>query len=607
MPNLLLKDDEAADIAAWLLSVAGAWPSDPGSPELDDKALNELIALFLQKSFSLKKTQEYVEQGVPARDLPEMRGDERLLTAPITPEKKMMYLGKKTISRMGCFGCHDIPGFETAKPIGTELAMWGLKARMDPDKLDFAHIVEYLESPDSHDPHAQPDFEMYAEGLKEHKGDAFLWQKLRDPRSYDYDKLKAWDDKLRMPRFPFADDPEKVEAVMSFILGLVADDQIPQNYRNVPQSGPKVALIEGEKALEKFNCRGCHMTHLPQVTFEIEKAELADPAAQHRDDFEWTKLDQKAMTKRIQKGGKSATISAMIVDAVPDGLERAGEIPKDAEALALDIWEPTEIDGKQYFIGDRVNLTPDSIVPNGYRRGRGGEFAEMLVTHFMRTDKKKSNAVWGFVPPPLVREGMKAQPAWLHQFLLNPIELRPAVRLRMPKFNMTATEAAQLAAYFAAVDGFDSPYEHIRQRDSDYLTQMSNQHPNYLQDAWSLLLFEPKGETQSSQKLCAGCHVVGSRRPEGSTTEERGPNLVWSADRLRPDWLRQWLSRPARILPYTAMPNNFTKATEEQFGAFFKGTSKDQVIGVRDVLMNYHQVLQEELLEKARAQATGGN
>jgi hypothetical protein len=55
------------------------------------------------------------------------------------------------------------------------------------------------------------------------------------------------------------------------------------------------------------------------------------------------------------------------------------------------------------------------------------------------------------------------------------------------------------------------------------------------------------------------------------------------------------------------MPNNFTKATEEQFGAFFKGTSKDQVIGVRDVLMNYHQVLQEELLEKARAQATGGN
>jgi cbb3-type cytochrome oxidase cytochrome c subunit len=297
----------------------------------------------------------------------------------------------------------------------------------------------------------------------------------------------------------------------------------------------------------------------------------------------------------------------MIVDAVPDGLERAGEIPKDAEALALDVWEPTEIDGMQFFIGDRINLTPDSLVPNGHSPGRGGQFAELLVTHLMKTEKKKANAVWGFVPPPLVREGMKAQPAWLHQFLLNPIELRPAVRLRMPRFNMTTDEAAQLAGHFAAVDGLDFPYEHIRQRDSDYLALVESQHPNYLTDAWSLLLFEPKGEVQSSQKLCAGCHVVASRRPEGGTTEERGPNLVWAPDRLRPDWLRQWLSRPSRILPYTVMPNNFTKATEEQFSSFFKGTSREQVIGVRDSLMNYHRIQQEELLEKTRAQAAGGN
>src|SRR5262249_28739043 len=148
--------------------------------------------------------------------------------------------------------------------------------------------------------------------------------------------------------------------------------------------------------------------------------------SQHRDDLEWTKTDQKAMTKRVsKKGSKTGTISAMIVDAGPDDLERAGEIPKDAEALALDVWEPAEIDGMQFFIGDRINLTPDSLVPNGYKRGHGGQFSEILVTHLMNTERKKANAVWGFVPPPLVREGMKAQPAWLHQFLLNPTEIRP--------------------------------------------------------------------------------------------------------------------------------------------------------------------------------------
>ena len=30
-----------------------------------------------------------------------------------------MYIGKKAINNLGCYGCHDIPGFETAKPIGT--------------------------------------------------------------------------------------------------------------------------------------------------------------------------------------------------------------------------------------------------------------------------------------------------------------------------------------------------------------------------------------------------------------------------------------------------------------------------------------------------------
>src|SRR5438093_12441688 len=36
-------------------------------------------------------------------------------------QKKNVYLGSKLISRYGCFACHNIRGFENAKPIGTEL------------------------------------------------------------------------------------------------------------------------------------------------------------------------------------------------------------------------------------------------------------------------------------------------------------------------------------------------------------------------------------------------------------------------------------------------------------------------------------------------------
>ena len=64
-----------------------------------------------------------------------------LVEKKLTPDEKLLYLGEKTISRLGCFGCHTIPGFENAKPIGTALNDWGIKI---PARLDFGHIKEYL-------------------------------------------------------------------------------------------------------------------------------------------------------------------------------------------------------------------------------------------------------------------------------------------------------------------------------------------------------------------------------------------------------------------------------------------------------------------------------
>ena len=46
------------------------------------------------------------------------------------------------LGRLGCFGCHDIKGFEDAKPIGTPLNDWGKK---DAERLAFEHITEYVE------------------------------------------------------------------------------------------------------------------------------------------------------------------------------------------------------------------------------------------------------------------------------------------------------------------------------------------------------------------------------------------------------------------------------------------------------------------------------
>ena len=71
----------------------------------------------------------------------------------MTTEKKLRYVGRRSISNYGCSGCHDVPGFEDAKPIGTGLADW---ARKTPDKLAFEQIVEYMKhghgAPGRHEP-----------------------------------------------------------------------------------------------------------------------------------------------------------------------------------------------------------------------------------------------------------------------------------------------------------------------------------------------------------------------------------------------------------------------------------------------------------------------
>ena len=78
-----------------------------------------------------------------------MKGDEALLLRDDTVQQSptqqatrlLKYVGRRSISKYGCSGCHDIPGFEDAKSIGTSLADWG---RKDPARLAFEQIGEYI-------------------------------------------------------------------------------------------------------------------------------------------------------------------------------------------------------------------------------------------------------------------------------------------------------------------------------------------------------------------------------------------------------------------------------------------------------------------------------
>lgn len=347
MPNLYLtpfkadgKDemiDPAADIAAYLLDASAEEIQEAREQQkkvahtaatIDDQVLDKLTRHFLMKTLTKAQTDKFmgsapgdpeVKKKVDAGleypyAIDEVKGDEiEFLTgldSRDVPEsewrkRKLNYVGRRTIARYGCYGCHDIPGFEDAKPIGTNLQDWG---RKDPHTLANEHIAEFLNphaadaddeeesgeqsvhdqvelalkraASDNFDNEEQREEELaqayFYDSLLHHGRPGFLWQKLRQPRSYDFKKTetKEYDERLKMPKFPF--DRQQVEAVTTFVLGLVAEPPAP---RYVFQPTPeKQSRYAGEFVLKKYNCASCHVLDLPEVRFTVERNDKDTPA-----------------------------------------------------------------------------------------------------------------------------------------------------------------------------------------------------------------------------------------------------------------------------------------------------------------------------------------
>ena len=152
---------------------------------------------------------------------------------------------------------------------------------------------------------------------------------------------------------------------------------------------------------------------------------------------------------------------------------------------------------------------------------------------------------WGWLPPALVHEGAKVRPEWLFRFLLDPTPIRPAAVLRMPRFNLSQSEAAKLTDYFAAVADAEYPYTPKPVAASAPL------------DAARL---DTRDEAWCSDRTtyCGKCHMIGDRRRPGENRTVLAPRLDEVGKRLRPEYLRRWLADPKSVLPYTAMPAHFS-------------------------------------------------
>lgn len=162
--------------------------------------------------------------------------------------------------------------------------------------------------------------------------------------------------------------------------------------------------------------------------------------------------------------------------------------------------------------------------------GRGGD----ILTNFIAPE---------YGPPNLNTQGAKVQPAWLRSFFEEPTIIRPNLLVRMPSFELGDGHWNSLIKYFQYTDDQTTPYE------GDY-------HPQKNSVAFRA------GVKLHEMGACNNCHFYGTTQPL-QTPQTWAPNMALTKERLRPDWVMEWLRDPQSIMPGTKMPKPYIPAPEE--------------------------------------------
>jgi cytochrome c551/c552 len=203
------------------------------------------------------------------------------------------------------------------------------------------------------------------------------------------------------------------------------------------------------------------------------------------------------------------------------------------------------------------------------------------------------------LPPTLIGEGARVNPAWLMRFLNNPSladkpeemdrdGVRRYLKARMPTFYFSDDEIQKLVRFFGALSSQAEPYI------PDKLEQLTDQERTMARQ-----LFTSEGAP------CLKCHMTGDPKHDARAT---APNFLQAKERLKPGWARRWMLDPAMMSPGTAMPSGLFRQEGDRMvfagptPASFNGYKKDHA----ELLVRYMFQFTPEELARLRAGAGAG-
>jgi cytochrome c len=616
MPNLRLSDQEAADITAYIMEDPDGYFRDV--PENWNAKLVDMPETQLREVLSEQARWFFARDGraqVEAR----LEGEWQDLS------KLKVAVGEKLVGNYGCFSCHEIAGTLDWMPIGVELTNWGSKTV---DKLDFGFVKL--------DPN-------YREG--------WLLQKLHAPRSFDGQKIKNPSEKLRMPYFGFTAEQE--QAITTFIIGLVDDEvqlakMVPTPDKAAMDKGMRAVrqnncaachMIEPGTITYMENGVAHTVAAEIQSMSEDQKVPSAHDVASIKADAEKYEADELTFRvlrpePSVQKGMGDKLFVApdkLVATRAPHG--------GDFVRVVTDYY----MNGIELFDASKEGDDAYSYVSGG----TGDEWGVFDVDGKLRDHSSEpyDKVRWTFAPPVLWDEGAKVQRNWFFSFLKDVVPLRHQVRVRMPSFDFDNGEAEAIADYFAqksakewpanvtrtwrlakgltAADAarecgvstdtlieiehggraatkanFDKIAKHLAATkfqarsavDPDYELSTVRSAAHLAERRAKDEAHLTKGEALAVRGVnCFQCHFRLGQQPAADPIGW-APDLNHTRDRLREDWVRDWLADPALIYPGTAMPANFSGSPPQYQEHYPNSTNADQIQVVLEWLYNFDRM-----------------
>ena len=513
-----IKDPAAFRAQTWMPSYFGqSNNSDPDSAARSDQEVRAMVSYLFANS-----------TAYPMASIP-VAGDAAR--------------GEALVASVGCMACHQSPEETAGSDTRTAASIQDLRRQFGPNfqglgsKTSAQWVYNWLKDPSSY-----------------HPGTRMPSLRLTDQEAADITAylMRSTDSAFVNRPVPGIDDAIVDEIALDFLSNTAP--MITAREQLAGMSRTEKLEFTGERLIGQYGCYACHDI----AGFEGAQpigTELTDIGrkALHQFDYGFIDIEHsrtswwtaKLTDPRIFDTHRDLT--AMLKSRMPNF--RLTDLQVEAVVTALAGFVETNPDNTRI-----VPRTPRNLrIEQGQQLVRqmncqgchvieddGGAIVDRVADWLERFEGRDAadaaTLAASFSPPNLRGEGRKVQTDWLFAFFHEPSLIRPWLRVRMPSYDMTAEQRNDLIAYFTALDAAAYPFAEAVEPD---LSQEEL-------DA-ALTMFSPQYFN------CTTCHIQGDQFPPG-TPDRWAPDFALAAERLRPEWIIDWLADPQALMPGTRMP-----------------------------------------------------